>query len=175
MLVVVALAVAGLWAGSGPDVIAGRAIPGSPAPLAREVSGVDLAERATRTDIDCAAHSYGRVQQFLAANPCISLRRALYTGTSAGEPVVVAVATVVMASEAKAADLQALAEVNGTGNVSDLLREGVTVEGAPARLREASYAAQRRGPVLVIVEAAAVSGAGRSLDPLAEAALALGG
>lgn len=188
--IVLALAVAGLWAGSEPEVIPGRAIPAgpggtaaavsdpagsNPAAAARTAPGLDLAVRATRTDTDCAAHSYGRVRDFLAAHPCRSVQRALYLGTDQGEPVVVAVATVEMASETEAAQLQELADTNGTGNVSDLLREGVTFDGAPERLSDASYASRRRGPVLVIVEAAAAAGAARPLDSLAEAALELGG
>ncbi|MGH3905562.1 MAG: hypothetical protein ACRDTE_15465 [Pseudonocardiaceae bacterium] len=174
--VVLALVSAALWAGSQPEVIAGRASPADPpAVTVRTLPGLDLAARATRTDTDCAAHSYGRVQAFMAANPCLSVRRALYTGTESGQPVVVAVSTVEMASESDAAELQKLADTNGTGNVADLLRDGVTFEGAPSELHDASYASQRRGSVLVIVEAAVVSGAARPLDPLAQAALALGG
>ncbi|HEX2298177.1 MAG TPA: hypothetical protein VHH34_06620 [Pseudonocardiaceae bacterium] len=184
---VLVLVLAAIWAWSEPEVIAGRpspdaspgptvpGAPGSPATAVRATPAGDLAERASRTDTDCAAHSYGQVQKFLTDHPCRSVRRALYTGTEAGEPVVVAVSTVEMASESDAAALQKLADVSGTGNVSDLLREGVTFDGAPSRLRDASYASQLRGPVLVIVEAATVSGAARPLDALAEAALALGG
>ncbi|MFN2494767.1 MAG: hypothetical protein ABR608_02495 [Pseudonocardiaceae bacterium] len=84
------------------------------------------------------------------------------------------VATVAMPSQEDAADLQTLADANGTGNVADLLREGVTLEGSPPRLRGASYASQRHGSVLVIVEADAISDTARPLDALAEAALALG-
>lgn len=187
---VLVLALAGIWAGSEPDVIAGRAspgdsagpvapagpsVPGDPAAAARAVPGGDLTERATRTDTDCAAHSYGQVQKFLTDHPCRSVRRALFTGTDAGQPVVVAVSTVQMGSESDAAQLQQLADVSGTGNISDLLREGVSFAGAPSKLRDASYASQLRGPVLVIAEAATISGAARPLDPLAAAALALGG
>lgn len=179
------LATAGLWAGSEPQAIPGRAIPGgpgsaatagsNPAAAARTAPGLDLAVRATRTDTDCAAHSYGRVQDFLATHPCRSVQRALYFGADPGGPVVVAVATVEMESEADAAELQKLADTNGTGNVADLLREGVTFDGAPPRLSDASYASRRHGPTLVIVEAAAASGPARPLDSLAEDALELGG
>lgn len=184
---VLVLVLAGMWAGSGPRVIAGRAgpaeasgpavpsSPGDPATAARTGPAGDLAVRATRTDADCAAHSYGRVQKFLADHPCRSVRRALYTGTDGGGPVVVSVSTVEMASAADAAGLRRLADVSGTGNVSDLLREGVSLDGVPARLHDASYASQLRGPVLVIVEAATSAGAARPLDALAEAALTLGG
>ncbi len=174
--VALVLVTAAVWAGAQPEVIAGRASPADlPAVTVRTLPGLDLTARATRTDTDCAAHSYGQVQAFMAANPCVSLRRALYTGTESGQPVVVAVGSVEMASESDAADLQKLADANGTGNVADLLRDGVTFEGAPADLHDASYASQRRGSVLVIVEAAVASGAARPLDPLAQAALALGG
>jgi hypothetical protein len=166
------LIMSGLWAVSGPRVVPGKA---GPATMVRTVAGTDLAEQASRTDTDCAAHSYGRVQRFLAATPCVWLRRTLYTGTSPGGSVVVSVSTVRMASEQNAVDLQKLTDTNGTGNISDLLREGVRVEGGPARLRDAGYASQRRGTVLVIVEADAGSGTSQSLRPLAEAALVLGG
>lgn len=165
----------GLWAAARSTVVAGTAIPADPGMTMRSVAGVGLVERATRTDTDCAAHSYGRVQGFLAAHPCHSLRRALYTGIGSVGPVVVAVATVELASDQVAADLQKLADTDGTGNVSDLLREGVRVEGAPPRLSAASYASRRHGSVLIIVEADSASGANRSLQPLAEAALVLGG
>ncbi|MGH3793889.1 MAG: hypothetical protein ACRDSP_03265 [Pseudonocardiaceae bacterium] len=172
VLVVLALAGTGLWAASGPERTPGRAIPGN---QAATVPGADLAERASRTDTDCAAHSYGRVRNFLTAHPCTSLRRALFTGASSGRPVVVAVSTVSMATQQDAAALRQLTDTDGTGNVSDLLREGVTLPGGPSRLHHASYASQRRDSTLVIVEAATVSGAAEPLRPLAEAALRLGG
>jgi hypothetical protein len=171
VLIVAVLAVVGLWVASGPDVTPGRPSAGRSA----TVPGAELSERAARDDTDCAAHSYGRVRAFFTTHPCTSLHRALFTGTSSGTPVVIAVSTVSMATERDAADLQRLADSDGTGNVSDLLREGVTVPGGPARLHNASYASQRHGPALVIVEADTASGAGSGLTPLAKAALRLGG
>lgn len=171
VLVVLVLAVVGLWVASGPDVTPGLPSAGRPP----AVPGADLSERATRDDTDCAAHSYGKVRAFFVAHPCTALHRALFTGTSSGTAVVVAVSTVSMATEQDATDLKRLADSDGTGNVSDLLREGVTVPGGPARLHNASYASQRRGPVLVIVEADTASGEGSGLTPLANAALRLGG
>ncbi|HEY2723721.1 MAG TPA: hypothetical protein VGI84_03440 [Pseudonocardiaceae bacterium] len=145
------------------------------APVVRTDTGAALVQRATRTDGDCAAHSYGQVTQFLSRTPCTSLRRALYTATSSQGPTVVSVSTVVMPSAQEAADLQQLTDRNGTGNVSDLLREGVRVDSGPTRMRDASYASRRNGATVVIVEAAATSRDANALDPLAQAALALGG
>jgi hypothetical protein len=171
----VVLLVAGVWAASRDEVTPGQATPGAAAPVVRTDTGAELVRRAIRTDDNCAAHSYGRVKQFLTRSPCTSLARALYTADSSHGAVVVSVSTVVMASPADAANLQRLTDTTGTGNVSDLLREGVKVEKGPSRLRNASYASRLDGSTVVIVEAAATSGNGKTLDPLAQAALALGG
>lgn len=179
VLVVLAVpVVAILVSRDGADVTPGRATPSTPgapaAPVVRTDTGAELVQGAARTDTDCAAHSYGRVHTFLTSTPCTSLRRALYTANSSHGAVVVSVSRVQMASVADATRLQNLTDASGTGNVSDLLREGVRVGSGPTRLRDASYASRRQGSVVVIVEASSTSGGEHDLDSLTQAALVLG-
>lgn len=138
----------------------------------------ELVERATRPDTDCAAHAYGEVADFFAGTPCASLGRALHTGSVDGAGIVVAVATVTMASEADATALQELVDTSGTGNVNDLLREGVTIPDVPERLTDAGYASQRTGAVVVIVETDFTDPDVEdeaALDAVADGSLVLGG
>ena len=60
-----------------------------------------------------------------------------------------------------ARELQALTDRNGSGNVSDLLREGVRYTGSPAELSGAEYASAVSGPTVTIVESAWVDGGRR--------------
>ncbi len=73
--------------------------------------------------------------------------------------------------------LRALADRNGSGNVSDLLREGVRYPGGPEGLSGAEYASAVDGSTVTIVETAwAGDGAGGSsadLDVVAATALVL--
>ena len=85
---------------------------------------------------------------------CTGLSRALYSADVGGEPVVVSVVRVQMPDAATARALRALADQNGSGNVSDLLREGVRYTGSPAELSGAEYASALSGPTVTIVEAA---------------------
>ena len=72
-----------------------------------------------------------------------------------GRAVVVSVARVRMPDTAAARELQALTDRNGSGNVSDLLREGVTLHrAAPQELSGAEYASAVSGPTVTIVESA---------------------
>jgi hypothetical protein len=63
-----------------------------------------------------------------------------------------------MPDASAATQLKTWADSSGTGNVSDLLREGMTWPGGPTRLGSASeYASTLQGDVVVIVEAAWVT------------------
>jgi hypothetical protein len=90
---------------------------------------------------------------------------------------VVSVARVAMPDEASARALQELADTDGSGNVNDLLREGVRVDGAPARLSGAQYDSGVDGVTVTIVETAwadqAAQGNAAVLDGLAATALEL--
>ena len=92
-----------------------------------------------------------------------------------GRAVVVSVAAVDMIDEQGADALRALADTDGSGNVNDLLREGVRYPGGPVGLSGAEYASAVEGSVVTIVETAWVGEAGddSDLDLVAGTALAL--
>ena len=81
-------------------------------------------------------------------------------------------------SASAARQLRALADRSGTGNVADLLREGVRYAGGPSSLgRDAEYASNQTGTVVTIVETAwsdaGSTGTSDALDTEADSALAL--
>ena len=80
-----------------------------------------------------------------------------------------------MPDVANAQALRALADTDGSGNVSDLLREGVRYDGGPKKQSKAEYASAQEGPTVTIVESSWTRGAGTSsaLDALASSALSL--
>lgn len=165
-----------------PDTAAGQtsvstAPPTSPgaAPTARptqDIAGSTYTLEASRSDTDCAANAYGQVAEFFAATPCSELTRALFTATVDDAPAVVSVSVVVMPDEASAADLRELADTSGTGNVSDLLRAGVQIDGGPSELVAAAYASELSGSEVRIVEVAWVDAQTQGDESLLEAAAA---
>jgi hypothetical protein len=76
---------------------------------------------------------------------------------------------------ANAQALRSLADTDGSGNVSDLLREGVGYDGGPAKLSGAQYASAQQGTAVTIVETSwtGTAGASSALDALASSALSL--
>ncbi|WP_181778859.1 hypothetical protein [Pseudonocardia pini] len=93
--------------------------------FAKVVTRLEKQGRAIRRldeafDQDCARQSYGQVQDYLRANPCEGLGRALFEITEAGITVVVAVAVVDMADENDARELHRLLDTHGTGNITEL-------------------------------------------------------
>ena len=86
---------------------------------------------AAEIDETCVGHAYGDTADFFADTDCTGLSRALYSAEVDGEPVVVSVTRVRLPDTATARDLRALTDRNGSGNVNDLLREGVRYTGAP--------------------------------------------
>jgi hypothetical protein len=106
------------------------------------------------TDDDCAAHAYTRIQQYLAANPCDHLAQQLFVAKVDGRTVYASVSVVTMPDEAKAAELRALTDEDGSGNISDVVRDGgVTIEGMDRLSGGGGYAAKQEGREVVIVEA----------------------
>jgi hypothetical protein len=85
---------------------------------------------------DCVAKSYTKTKEFFQDNPCQSLVRALYTTESGG---------------AKA--LKALTEKDGTGNVTDMVRDKTfAAPGAPSvSSDDAAYASKVEGTNTTIV------------------------
>ena len=118
------------------------------------IAGTGYTVEAVDVTDTCAGHAYGEVAEFLATTNCTGLSRALYSADAGGEAVVVSVVRVQMPDATSARDLRALADRNGSGNVSDLLREGVRYTGSPAELSGAEYASALSGPTVTIVEAA---------------------
>jgi hypothetical protein len=151
--------------------------PAGPTPGTRSVvDGRAFVLREARVDDSCLGNAYGEVVSFFEAGDCAGLIRALWSTDIDGRPVVVSVATVDMGDRDGARDLRALADRNGSGNVSDLLREGVRYPGSPEELSGAEYASSVEGGVVTIVETAWVRpGAGRpaGIDEVAGTALAL--
>ncbi|MCZ2857604.1 hypothetical protein [Blastococcus sp. VKM Ac-2987] len=186
VVVLVALVGAGAWflLGDGPDDVPGSATPGpgtaAPGPAAgdvRAVDGTDFTVEAVQVDDTCAGHAYGAVADFFAATDCAGLSRALYSAEVDGAPVVVSVSRVTMSDAAVARELRVLTDRNGSGNVNDLLREGVGYDGAPAQLRSAQYASAVSGPTVTVVETAwadpSTAGSTAAVDEAASDGLAL--
>ncbi|RBY93571.1 hypothetical protein DQ237_17465 [Blastococcus sp. TF02-8] len=162
----------------GGDATAGPTTPAGPVPGDVAVAGgTRFTVERVQTDDTCAGHAYGEVAAFLETTDCVGLSRALYSASVEGAPVVVSVSRVTMADPATARRLRALADSNGSGNVSDLLREGITYDGAPDRLTSAEYASAISGPTVTIVESSwsdpARAGDAAAVDAVATAALAL--
>ncbi|CAA9234914.1 MAG: hypothetical protein AVDCRST_MAG57-1225 [uncultured Blastococcus sp.] len=141
------------------------------------VGGVEFTVQAVDLDDTCVGHAYGETATFFATSDCAALSRALYSAMVDGQPVVVSVSRVQMPDTAAARSLQALTDRTGSGNVNDLLREGVRYTGSPAELSGAEYASAVSGAGVTIVESAWVDedsgGSSDRVDEVAEAALAL--
>ncbi len=81
---------------------------------------------------DCASKAYGDTKDFFTQTPCTRLSRALYTTETGGQKALVSVVLVTMPGEVTATQLKQLTDKDGTGNVSDLVRDGTfKVQGAP--------------------------------------------
>lgn len=71
-------------------------------------------------DGDCAANSYGQVQDFFAAQPCEAMARTVFEIVEGSDRIIVAVSAVDMPSEQEALDFHRLVDTHGTGNVDEL-------------------------------------------------------
>jgi hypothetical protein len=169
LLIVAGVVVVGLLVGAGWLLLGGRdsggteaaggtsaaeAPPGPEIGAVQTVAGTAYTVQAVNLTDTCTGHAYGEVAEFFAATNCTGLSRALYSAQAGAEPVVVSVVRVQMPDATSARDLRALADRNGSGNVNDLLREGVRYTGSPAELSGAEYASALSGPTVTIVEAA---------------------
>ncbi|PWW54833.1 hypothetical protein [Actinokineospora spheciospongiae] len=104
-------------------------------------------------DSDCAPHAYGRTQEFLVANRCLQLTRAVYSAAlPGGRTVFTSVAVVRMRTEEASVRLTELVRQEGTGSVTDLLRDQVVTVPGLDRLSRGGFAAERAGRDVVIVE-----------------------
>jgi len=102
---------------------------------------------------DCVAKSYTKTKEFFQDNPCRSLVRALYTTESGGAKALVSVVVVGMPDSAKAKALKALTEKDGTGNVTDMVRDKTfAAPGTPSvSSDDAAYASKVEGTNTTIV------------------------
>jgi hypothetical protein len=169
------------------DAAAGSTEAGTTAPQPQEtgptvgavqvVAGSEFRLEAVQVDETCAGHAYGDTAAFFAQLDCTGLSRALYSTQVDGAAVVLAVARVRMPDTGAARELQALTDRNGSGNVSDLLREGVRYTGSPDELSGAEYASAVSGTAVTIVESAWVDdgadGGSAPIDAAADAGLTL--
>ncbi|MET0764781.1 MAG: hypothetical protein ABWY29_07940 [Blastococcus sp.] len=162
---------------AGGSTAGGGSAPGPVAGDVQNVAGVDYTVEAVQVDDTCAGHAYGEVAEFLTTTDCTGLSRALYSSETEAGAVVISVIRVQMPDTATARDLRTLADRNGSGNVSDLLREGVRYTGSPAELSGAEYASALSGPTVTIVESAWADpdarGPSSDIDRVATDALAL--
>jgi hypothetical protein len=163
--------------GGGPSTTAHQAAAGPTPGTVQQVSGVSYAAQAVKVDASCAGHAYGQVGDFLQATDCTGLSRALYSAQLKGGQVVVSVIRVRMPDTSTARQLRALADRNGSGNVSNLLREGVRYTGSPTGLPNEEYASAVSGSTVTIVETSwvdpAAAGSAADLDAAATDCLAL--
>jgi hypothetical protein len=159
------------------DVSDGSPVPGPQTGTVQEVEGVSFTLQAVQVDDTCVGHAYGETATFFETTNCTGLSRALYSAQLDGGAVVVSVARVRMPDTATARDLRALTDRNGSGNVNDLLREGVTYPGGPSELSSAEYASAVSGPTVTIVESSwvdpAAGGSAAEVDQMAANGLAL--
>jgi hypothetical protein len=129
---------------------------------------------------DCSKHAYGKTQQFFVENPCERLTRSAYSTEVNGRTVYASVAVVDFGDAAPAGELKSLTSSDGTGNVNDLVREGVVkVDGLEALSGSGGYAAEVQGNRITIVESdydpSAGGGSEEELDDVSRDALRLGG
>jgi len=109
--------------------------------------------QVARTELTCGAHSFGQVRQFLLRHPCRRLDRLLLAiADTRGNTVVVTIAWVRMPAARSAADLKALVDTDGTGNVAPLAATALGLAGVEFTGRY--YGSRRSGSLVVIAEAA---------------------
>lgn len=76
-------------------------------------------------DNNCAAHSYGQVQEFFRSNPCKWLARAYIVVREHNQGVaLVAISWVDMPTHSLTIEYKHLVDAPGTGNITELSREG---------------------------------------------------
>ena len=188
-LLAIVLVGAGIWlstrgsddAGADPagTSSSASAAPTSSAALAvgatEVVNGTTFTLQAMQVDSTCQGHAYDSVADFFARSDCTGLSRSLWSTDAGGQPAVVALSRVTMPDVGNAQALRALADTDGSGNVSDLLREGVRYEGGPTKLTNAQYASAQQDTTVTIVETSwtGTAGASSALDALASSALSL--
>ncbi|CAO5258325.1 Secreted protein [Frankia sp. AgKG'84/4] len=118
--------------------------------LARK--GLQVNGRLQNDGTHCADHSYGTVLEFFREHPCAALYRAQFQGQDKkGDVVLIAVSWVRMADQETAAVYKKMVDAYGTGNVTELSREGGKYR--TVRYTARNYASGRRGNIVVNAQA----------------------
>ncbi|MEV0679376.1 hypothetical protein AB0I60_22920 [Actinosynnema sp. NPDC050436] len=113
--VVAAAAVAGAVA------VGAGSVAGQPDDEAWRDLGLTVVDQTSRTDQDCVAHSFGQVHDLLAAAPCRSLSRALFTlADGKGSLVAVSVAWVEFVERDVAKEFKRVEDIYATGDITPL-------------------------------------------------------
>lgn len=106
-------------------------------------------------DTDCAKHAYRDIKAFLQENPCDHLTRQLFVTDVEGRTVYTSVSVVVMRSEAEAEELRGETDKDGSGNINDVVREGmVKIPGLKNLSGGNGYKAKQTKREVIIVESA---------------------
>jgi hypothetical protein len=101
---------------------------------------------------DCSAHASNDVKRFLQSNPCVTLRRSLFTTSlTDSDKVITSIVVVRMPDAAMAGELRRISDGNGTGHIHDLVEDGVVVPGGPTNLQNAGYFSVQHGARVVVV------------------------
>jgi len=116
---------------------------------AKEFSFVAAAGPVVSTD--CAAKSSDAVKKWFGGHPCQKLSRSLYATSAGNARALVSVAVVTMPSEADAQELKKLVDTDGTGNVSDLVRDGSAKLPDAPTLASGEYTSRVTGSQVAIV------------------------
>lgn len=143
--------------GDGPSSPPGQDEPTAPSAIeAGEFRFDSVAEpQATKR---CARVSYGEVRGWFRRHQCERVVRGLYATSKDGARAIVSIVVVTMPDFGEADQLKRLTDTSGTGNVSDLLRDGtVQIPGAP-KVSGGSYASKASGQNVTIIEAAFFDG-----------------
>jgi hypothetical protein len=103
---------------------------------------------------NCAEHAYGKqIPAFLTNTPCDHLTRQLFVTKVEERTIYTSVSVVTMKNKADAADLRGLTDKDGTGNISDVVRDKVvSIEGLKGLSSHDGYAAQQSVRDVIIVE-----------------------
>jgi len=150
-------------AGSGPAAV--TSTPAQSAAASGPALPSGWTRRAADRQTDCAAHSYGQVKAFFAGTPCTSVQRVLATTDTGGRSVVIASNIVTFDTADQAQRYLKLVNTDGTGNISDLLREGVSYPGGPRQLPDSAFASRADGNRVLVAEAGYASGSSNGQDP----------
>jgi hypothetical protein len=106
-------------------------------------------DRAT----DCAKHAYDATKGFLTEHPCDHVARQLFTTEVDGRTVYTSVSVVVMPDEELADDLRRLTDIDGKGNINDVVRDHlVKIDGLKTLGASDGYKSKQTGREVVIVE-----------------------